>query len=98
MLELQKALYIQLVSQTLPEQAKADPRLALGELKKAAKDVSVLLVLDDVWDASHATLLNFVDQSARDSAVVVTTRMRSLLNARQGTETSAVPSTWTSSG
>ena len=44
---LQKTLYRQLTAQPLPEAAKADPLLALEMLKKAAKDVSVLLVLDE---------------------------------------------------
>ena len=76
---LQQTLYKQLVTRPLPEAAKTDEQLALGELKKAAKGLTVLLVLDDVWAASHATLLNFVDPSATTSAVVVTTRIRSLL-------------------
>ena len=80
MLALQSTLHKQLVNKPLPDGAKADEVLALGELKAAAKDVAVLLVLDDVWVASHATPLTFVDSLARRSAVVVTTRMRSLLN------------------
>ena len=54
--------------------------MALDVLKAAAKDTSVLLVLDDVWVASHATPLNFIHGSALRSAVVVTTRVRSLLD------------------
>ena len=49
-------------------------------LKAAAKEQSVLLVLDDVWAASHATPLNFVHGSALRSAVVVTTRIKSLID------------------
>ena len=79
MWELQQTLHIQLVNRPLPEAAKTDPRLALGELKKASKDVSVLLVLDDVWKVSDVTPLNFVDGSSASSAVVVTTRIRSLM-------------------
>ena len=77
---LQQALFVQLAKRPLPEAARSDERLALEELKDAAKDVSVLLILDDVWIASHATPLNFVDRSARHSAVFVTTRIRSLLD------------------
>ena len=77
---LQSTLYKQLVMKPLPETAKDDMQLALQELKHAARDVSVLLVLDDVWDASQATPLNFVDGSATRSAVVITTRIRSLLD------------------
>ena len=54
--------------------------MAEAASQAAAKGASVLLVLDDVWVASHATPLNFVDGSAMRSAVVVTTRMRSLLD------------------
>ena len=77
---LQNTLYKQLVMKPLPETAKDDMQLALQELKHAAKNMSVLLVLDDVWVASHATPLNFIDGSASRSAVIVTTRIRSLLD------------------
>jgi len=77
---LQQTLYRQLVKRPLPETAKADEQLALEELKEAAQGLSVLLVLDDVWEAGHATPLNFVDPAAASSAVVVTTRIRSLLH------------------
>ena len=77
---LQNTLFKQLVKKPLPDTAKDDMQLALQELKDAAKDVSVLLVLDDVWVASHATPLNFIDESASCSAVIVTTRIRSLLD------------------
>ena len=75
---LQQMLFKQLVTRPLSEAAKTDEQLALGELKNAA-GLTVLLVLDDIWVASHATLLSFVDPSATTSAVVVTTRIRSLL-------------------
>ena len=41
--------------------------------------MAVLLVLDDLWLAAHAKPLNFVHGAALRSAVVVTTRMRNLL-------------------
>jgi hypothetical protein len=78
--KLQQALYQQLVNRPLPEAAKTEEQLALGELKKEAEDLSVLLVLDDIWVAEHAVPLNFVHPSAPTSAVVVTTRIKSLLN------------------
>ena len=59
---------------------QTDERVALDVLKAAAKDTSVLLVLDDVWVAAHATPLNFIHGSALRSAVVITTRVRSLLD------------------
>ena len=37
-------------------------------------------MLDDVWIAAHATPLNFIHGSALRSAVVITTRVRSLLD------------------
>ena len=79
-LTLQQTLYRQLVRRVLPESARTDTLLALEELKEAVKDVAVLLVLDDVWLAAHVTPLNFVDGSNGRSAVVVTTRVRSLLD------------------
>ena len=78
---LQQTLYRQLVKRPLPETATSDEQLALEELKEAAQGLSVLLVLDDVWEAGHATPLNFVDPAAASSAVVVTTRIRSLLHS-----------------
>ena len=76
---LQQTLYKQLVTRVLPEAATMDEQLALAELKEAATNLSVLLVLDDVWVDSHATPLNFIDPSSTTSAVMVTTRIRSLL-------------------
>ena len=76
---LQQTLHIQLVGRPLPEAAQADERVAHEALKEAAGAATVLLVLDDVWLASHATPLNFVQGACR-SAVVITTRMRSLLD------------------
>ena len=48
----------QLADSTLSEAARTDELLALSELKAAAKEQSVLLVLDDVWNAAHAGPLN----------------------------------------
>ena len=79
MAALQQTLYKQLVTRVLPEAATMDEQLALAELKEGAKDLSVLLVLDDVWVDSHATPLNFIEPSSTTSAVMVTTRIRSLL-------------------
>ena len=56
---LQQTLYRQLVKRPLPETAKADEQLALEELKEAAQGLSVLLVLDDVWEAGHATPVSY---------------------------------------
>ena len=44
---LQQTLHIQLINRPLSDAAKADERLAFGELIAAAKDQAVLLVLDD---------------------------------------------------
>ena len=77
---LQHTLYIQLAKCSLPEASKSDERLALAELKEASQSFCVLLILDDVWDTSHATLLNFVEPSDRHSAVVITTRLSSVIS------------------
>ena len=79
MAALQNTLHRQLINQPLPESAKSDELIALGVLADAAREQSVLLVLDDVWVASHATPLNFVHQASMRSRVVVTTRIRSLI-------------------
>ena len=64
----------------LPEEATANKRVALTHLRKTAKPLAVLLVLDDVWDRAHALHLNFVDATASSSAVLVTSRIRGLLD------------------
>ena len=76
---LQQALHIQLLNRPMAD--APDPRVALGALKEAARDLAVLVVLDDVWSASQTLPLNFVDAADKArSAVVVTTRLRSLLD------------------
>ena len=42
---LQQTLYRQLCNKPLPEAAKTDSLIALGELKAVAKDIAVLLVI-----------------------------------------------------
>ena len=79
MAALQNTLHRQLVNQPLPESAKGNELIALSVLADAAREQSVLLVLDDIWLASHATPLNFVDQASTRSRVVITTRIRSLI-------------------
>ena len=77
---LQESLHVQLAARRLPEAARTDERLALEALRKAAEGQDVLLVLDDVWVAKHAQPLNFIDDSSTRSAVIITTRIRSLLD------------------
>ena len=72
---LQQKLYTQLTGHELPMDAQGDVREATRALKNVSRDVSVLLVLDDVWVTAHATPLNFVDLAASRSAVVITTRI-----------------------
>ena len=45
---------------------------------------AVLLVLDDVWVASHVVPLNFIVGATYRSAVVVTTRLRGPLGGAAG--------------
>ena len=57
-------------------------RFGIGVTKEASTGLDRHFgeqLLDDVWLASHATPLNFVQGACR-SAVVITTRMRSLLD------------------
>ena len=75
---LQQTLHIQLLNKPMPDASES--RIALGALKEAAKEKAVLLVLDDVWTASQVTQLNFVDSTARSSAVIITTRLRNLID------------------
>merc|ERR1712185_5337 len=77
---LQQVLHVQLVGTPLPEEATANKRVALMHLRKTAKPLAVLLVLDDVWDRAHALHLNFVQPNSSSSAVLVTSRIRGLLD------------------
>ena len=61
----------------MPSWVEAE-RDAVQVLREAAKGVKALLVLDDVWDAKHAAVLNVVDTSAAGSAVVLSTRIRDI--------------------
>ena len=69
-------MHFQLKSSKLPPSVETELEAA-QLLREAAKGVKVLLVLDDVWDAKHAELLNVVDVDA-GATCVITTRIRSL--------------------
>ena len=66
---LQQTLHLQLTSRPLPEAAKVDERTGF-EVLKGGGAISVLLVLDDVWVAAHATPLNFITPLRAPPAVV----------------------------
>ena len=74
---LLQMLHTQLTGMPLPDSAAANERVALEMLEAAAAEQSVLLVLDDIWDESHAKALSFVGGSTT-SRLLVTTRIRSL--------------------
>ena len=75
-LSLLRLLYFQLTSTKLPSHVETE-RDAAQILREAATGVKALLVLDDVWEAKHAELLNCTDVGA-GSACVITTRIRDL--------------------
>ena len=75
--ELQESIFVQLTDAALPESANT-PALVMAALRSAAKDSSLLLVLDDVWEPKHEKALNCIDQD-NSSRLLVTTRVRGLL-------------------
>ena len=72
-LELQNVIHHQLSNQGLPESANNALDIAAA-LRSASKCQSVLLVLDDVWEAKHEKPLNCIDPETK-SRVLVTTRV-----------------------
>ena len=56
MLDLQNSIHTQLVGAGLPDEIKGETDV-LAKLKELAKGVSLLLVLDDVWDVAHELAL-----------------------------------------
>ena len=68
-------LYKQLTDATLP--AGVSPEAARAELSKASREIKMLLLLDDVWDAKDERPLAFLDLGpASRSRCIVTTRIR----------------------
>jgi len=76
LLHLLGRLYSQLKSAKLPAWVEGELD-ASQELRKAAKGVRALLILDDCWEAEHAKMLNCVDADV-GSSCVITTRIRKL--------------------
>ena len=87
--ELQSSIHFQITGQELPEAARTD-REVMAALQNATKGSKVLLVLDDVWDASHERALNCIDPET-DSRLLVTTRIRGLLNNSAEVELGVLP-------
>ena len=76
-LQCVRMLYFQLKSAPLPSGAMEEERIAVQALREACKGAKVLLVLDDIWDAKHAEMLNCVDAEA-GAACLITTRLRNM--------------------
>jgi Mrp family chromosome partitioning ATPase len=75
--ECRSSIHFQLTDRELPETVTTDREIQ-AVIQNAAKDINVLLVLDDVWDPQHEKALNFIDPNNR-SRLLVTTRIRGLL-------------------
>ena len=81
-LELQRALCMQLVGQPMDDTNAGTSESQREALQKAAAGKCWLVVLDDIWQAEHERALNFIDNStAPDCKVFVTTRFSRLLPA-----------------
>jgi hypothetical protein len=75
-IELQSSIHLQLTGNDL--ESGMSPGKRVQTLRNAAAGHSVLLVLDDVWDAKHERELNCIDLDT-DSKLLVTTRIGGLL-------------------
>ena len=76
MLELQRAMHLQLVGQPMEETDSGTSESQRGTLETAAAGKRWLVVLDDIWQVEHEQALNFVDNGASPHCkVFVTTRM-----------------------
>ena len=70
-------LHTQLTGAPLPETIQ-QPDAAAHALREAARSHRVLLVLDDIWDATLLAQLHFID-AAHGSALLTTSRLRDLV-------------------
>ena len=75
--ELQDSCHFQLTDCHLPEESKSETEV-LQVLRKAAKGVNMLLVLDDVWESKHEKPFTCLDPD-NNSRLLVTTRIRGLM-------------------
>ena len=71
----QNLMHLQLTGSEFDVATTAESKKEL--LKQAMSGKKVLLVLDDLWDARHEKLLNFIDDTTR-SKVLVSSRNRSV--------------------
>eukprot|EP00615_Pteridomonas_danica_P004276 CAMPEP_0114373462 /NCGR_PEP_ID=MMETSP0101-20121206/34884_1 /TAXON_ID=38822 ORGANISM="Pteridomonas danica, Strain PT" /NCGR_SAMPLE_ID=MMETSP0101 /ASSEMBLY_ACC=CAM_ASM_000211 /LENGTH=839 /DNA_ID=CAMNT_0001526715 /DNA_START=811 /DNA_END=3326 /DNA_ORIENTATION=+ len=79
---LQESVHLQLTGEPLPASISALPQSIIPQqrraaLRSAAAGTDVLLILDDVWDASHEKEFALLDPDSR-SALLVSTRIRGL--------------------
>jgi hypothetical protein len=79
-LELQRAMYVQLVGQPMDEKSTGTSESQREALQQMAAGKCWLVVLDDIWEAEHERTLNFIDNSQSPRCkVFVTTRFTRLL-------------------
>eukprot|EP00615_Pteridomonas_danica_P004176 CAMPEP_0114340100 /NCGR_PEP_ID=MMETSP0101-20121206/8156_1 /TAXON_ID=38822 ORGANISM="Pteridomonas danica, Strain PT" /NCGR_SAMPLE_ID=MMETSP0101 /ASSEMBLY_ACC=CAM_ASM_000211 /LENGTH=825 /DNA_ID=CAMNT_0001473259 /DNA_START=811 /DNA_END=3285 /DNA_ORIENTATION=+ len=80
---LQESVHLQLTGEPLPASISALPQSIIPQqrraaLRSAAAGTDVLLILDDVWDASHEKEFALLDPDSR-SVLLISTRIRGLL-------------------
>jgi hypothetical protein len=85
----EQQLYRQLTGEVLSLQLPPEQRVE--KIKAAMATKSLLLVLDDLWSKEHETYFNFVDGST-DSRVLVSSRVRALLEPNVDIVTIGLPS------
>ena len=77
-MELQRVLYRQLTGEAMPVKEGSTADTQLQDLLDVSVGKRWLIVLDDLWDKSHESLLNCIDAGSSSKAFV-TTRIRGLL-------------------
>jgi hypothetical protein len=80
LMELQKQVYSQLTNDDKMEAVNKPTVAKLREvLQQAVCGKTWLVIMDDIWQADHERSLNFIDEAAPESKVLVTTRLAKLL-------------------
>jgi len=74
-MELQRVLFHQLTTETLPLKDGANAATQLEDLRAACIGQRWLVVLDDVWETEHEQMMSCVDPASA-SKLLVTTRIR----------------------
>ena len=79
-LELQRVMHLQLCGKPMEEESSGTPESQREALQTMSAGKRWLVVLDDIWEAGHERVLNFIDSGVSPVCkVFVTTRFARLL-------------------